>query len=472
MSWKVCSYIFSFTKLFKEIVIYSYYPNNHRLNEIVQSIQGCGCTMIKLTQWLIPIIQVNGDLKERFSNEISKLDIVYDNCSEHSIEDTERVYKEDFQKNIYEDYKIISLIASASMGQVYKVMDLNDNQYYALKVLHPDVKHQIKTLRYIGFIINHLPYLKRWVKHYIPFDLNELINTFEIQTNMVSEANNCMRFKKMYSGNECIIIPEILKVSSRCLVMSYEESEKVNELDTELIRNIKSYMLYYCFIMNNTFINKFIHGDLHKGNWGIRKGETPKMIIYDFGFCWELPRWIHPSLDDFERYYNEYDNLNYMKLNFKEFNEKTVEFFNTIMQKEVITIEDIINLRNSYKTSDDKHLVSDLLYIVRKKNLTIDSIIFNVCLLFIINIQISDKITISKEREVTSCIKKDFCDSLGPETIHFCEYYNIFSELKNFTDKRILQYRNEINYKGTLFESIEEKLSNKHDLLKELALTS
>ena len=60
MSWKVCSYIFSFTKLFKEIVIYSYYPNNHRLNEIVQSIQGCGCTMIKLTQWLIPIIQVNG----------------------------------------------------------------------------------------------------------------------------------------------------------------------------------------------------------------------------------------------------------------------------------------------------------------------------------------------------------------------------------------------------------------------------
>ena len=83
------------------------------------------------------------------------------NCSEHSIEDTERVYKEDFQKNIYEDYKIISLIASASMGQVYKVMDLNDNQYYALKVLHPDVKHQIKTLRYIVFIINHLPYLKK-----------------------------------------------------------------------------------------------------------------------------------------------------------------------------------------------------------------------------------------------------------------------------------------------------------------------
>ena len=37
------------------------------------------------------------------------------------------------------------------------------------------------------------------------------------------------------------------------------------------------------------------------------------------------------------------------------------------MQKEVITIEDIIDLRNSYKTSDDKHLVSDLLYIVRKE---------------------------------------------------------------------------------------------------------
>ena len=90
--------------------------------------------------------------------------------------------------------------------------------------------------------------------------------------------------------------------------------------------------------MNNTFINKFIHGDLHKGNWGIRKGEIPKMIIYDFGFCWELPRWIHPSLDDFERYYNEYDNLNYMKLNFKDLMRKPLIFSTLLCKKRLLLL--------------------------------------------------------------------------------------------------------------------------------------
>ena len=37
-----------------------------------------------------------------------------------------------------------------------------------------------------------------------------------------------------------------------------------------------------------------MHGDLHKGNWKVRINgvDDIKIVIYDFGFCWKMPKYI------------------------------------------------------------------------------------------------------------------------------------------------------------------------------------
>ena len=40
-------------------------------------------------------------------------------------------------------------ISSGSIGQVYKVRGINDNKYYAMKVVHPNILNQLDFIKRI-----------------------------------------------------------------------------------------------------------------------------------------------------------------------------------------------------------------------------------------------------------------------------------------------------------------------------------
>jgi len=74
------------------------------------------------------------------------------------------------------------------------------------------------------------------------------------------------------------------------MIMSYEEGVSYDNLKCDNYHKYKIAVLLTSFIRNNQQICNFIHGDLHKGNWKVKLCEDNKhkIILYDFGFCWEI----------------------------------------------------------------------------------------------------------------------------------------------------------------------------------------
>jgi len=89
----------------------------------------------------------------------------------------------------------------------------------------------------------------------------------------------------MYKDNKYIIIPRVITSSKNILIMSYEYGISFGDLDYTDYKKRKILSLMHMFIKNNTIIENFIHGDIHKGNW---KVSGNNLVIYDYGFCFSL----------------------------------------------------------------------------------------------------------------------------------------------------------------------------------------
>ncbi len=253
---------------------------------IIKKIKDAGCIAIKFTQWLIPILESEYEIDKQRIQEIEEL---YDNCNGESTSYMKKMYKQEFRKEFNQDYENKGVIGTGSIGQVYKITDKN-NKEYALKILHPNNNLQIHIFTWIIKVLYFLPYIKKWTRYYIPIDLNDFIDEFTLQTDLTNEANNCIRFYEMYKNNSMIIIPKIYKISKNILIMSYEEGETYDDMELSDYKKSKIVILLKCLIRDMESFHKFVHGDIHKGNWKVRinQDKEPVIILYDFGFCWEI----------------------------------------------------------------------------------------------------------------------------------------------------------------------------------------
>jgi predicted unusual protein kinase regulating ubiquinone biosynthesis (AarF/ABC1/UbiB family) len=112
------------------------------------------------------------------------------------------------------------------------------------------------------------------------------------------------------------VIPHLINVAETIMIMSYEPGESFEECKLNKYQKGKLAMLFGLFTRNNQNILNYNHGDLHKGNWKIRvsdKDDDHKLVIYDFGFCWSVPREKHHlielTFDTFESSDKEHQEL-------------------------------------------------------------------------------------------------------------------------------------------------------------------
>lgn len=275
---------------------YNYYIQHQQINEelidnLLEKIKESGCVAIKFTQWSIPIIKMNLLSEEDIETNnlpewIHKLETLYQYCNNHPEDYTKEIYQQDFNESFDDNFKIIKLLASGSIGQVYKVQ--KQNNFFAMKVIHPDVYNQIKEFERVILFITTMPYIKTILYQSIPFDILDFIKDFKTQIDFINEANNMLEFKRLYSDNQYIIIPNVYKISQNIILMSYEEAEDFNTSSINSYQKSKLMFLLNGFCRENMFID-FVHGDLHQGNWKIkREGDNYKLVIYDFGYCYQL----------------------------------------------------------------------------------------------------------------------------------------------------------------------------------------
>ena len=290
------------------LINYLYYRlwkvfNNKLASLLNFSIKLNGCVIIKMIQWLntnLELFLINSKNSEFLFQLFSQY---YENCPIHDLKYTKTLFLKEFGVafDTYFELDDTFIIKSGSIAQVYKACMKNYNASVAIKVVHPEIEYQllcpVTLVKLYTYLVTNFKCFK---KYDIIIDLSAFFNNLEKQISMENEFANNEYFYNNYKNNNVIIIPKPLMKSKNFLIMEFVDGEQMEDLD---ISDYKKQIIisFIALFVKDTFINgKYVHCDLHQGNWKIYKqcvndglNETIynyKIIIYDFGYVIENKR--------------------------------------------------------------------------------------------------------------------------------------------------------------------------------------
>jgi ubiquinone biosynthesis protein len=258
-------------------------PKLSRNERIRKAIEELGPTFIKLAQ----LLSLRPDLIPLdLAKEFEKLQ---DNVTPLPFEEIKVVIEEEIDKSIGDYFKgNFSLLASASIGQVYKAT-LKSGEIVAVKVLKPDIEEKIYAD--INILLRLAKVLREKLLLY-GIDSVKIIEEFaksikkELDFNI--EALNLKRFSANFRNNHHIKIPKLYFTSKKILIMEYIDGIKIS--DIEKLKN-RGYDLKeitkkgFDLICEQIFIHRFFHADPHPGNLMVYKN---KIVFLDFGIMGRL----------------------------------------------------------------------------------------------------------------------------------------------------------------------------------------
>lgn len=290
-------------------LLYSRY-NNHNVPEkilllINRDIKQSGFVAIKFIQWTLSRYKnfksatYKANPVYRFINNFGD---VYENCNIHSIQHTNKLFRQDFNAVFSDEITLDQSynIRSGSIAQVYKGTLLATGETVAVKVIHPELQEQsicpylyYRLYRYLTERQQLITWLHRFR---FPFDMSSFFDNFSRQTDMIHEAKNLEFFYNYYRENPLIVIPKPIHSSRNILIMEYidgEQFESVSQSCNQYIQ-YKIISILNLFVRNNLIILSKNHADLHSSNWKViqntdANAETKlQIVVYDFGFCLDI----------------------------------------------------------------------------------------------------------------------------------------------------------------------------------------
>ena len=257
---------------------------NKNINRLEKAIYDCGPMGVKLIQFLL---MYDNFLPVAVCN---KLEFALENCKQHSWDETAKMYLNNFNRDIYEDFEINEndkiVIGSGSIGQVYKLYNKKTQEYLAVKVRHPNIDEEIKEfVTIINIVTNMLNKIWR-VPYY------SVIHIFKdnilVQNDFVLEAKNTIKYSNNFTNEYNILIPKIYAYEKDFITMSYHEGVSVDKITNKTVKyGVANDMNF--IILSSIMIYNFVHADLHNGNWKVQLDENNKynLIIYDCGLITE-----------------------------------------------------------------------------------------------------------------------------------------------------------------------------------------
>uniref|UniRef100_A0A0C9RQG7 TSA: Wollemia nobilis Ref_Wollemi_Transcript_25194_2595 transcribed RNA sequence n=1 Tax=Wollemia nobilis TaxID=56998 RepID=A0A0C9RQG7_9CONI len=187
-----------------------------------------------------------------------------------------------------------SPIAAASLGQVYKARLRYSGQMVAVKVQRPAIEESIGLdfylVRGLGKLINKYVDI-------ISSDVVALVDEFARRVyqelNYVQEAQNAIRFKKLYGDRPDVYVPEIFwdYTSAKVLTMDWVEGVKLNEQEAIEKQGLNLLALVNTGIqcsLRQLLEHGYFHADPHPGN--LLATPDGKLAFLDFGMMSETPQ--------------------------------------------------------------------------------------------------------------------------------------------------------------------------------------
>ena len=477
--------LFSHLKLIYNLKIYyNYYQLNETYNEmlldkVLNNVTECGAVMTKFCQWITPKLELIYSehidiINDKKPDWLDKMERFYENCENHSLEYTKQEYYRVFNEDPEEIYEFNEIIGSGSIGQVYLVTNKETGKEEVIKILHPNVKDQIKFFdKFVRFLL-YFPCINNKVKTTFPFDIFEFIHQFELQTNFINEANHILYFYEEYENNDFIIIPKLKRISPSILIMSYEPGISFEDTELNEYQNDKIINLYHLFIRNNQMIKNYNHGDLHPGNWKVRidnENNNHKLVIYDFGYCWRISQGLFSDfgtifIDTFEESNRENEevsidnlcNLMYFIILYDK-PDKETEYKDRIRS---YIIERIDNLE-PWKLSPIVLLKATIEF-CKEENLLIDTTLIQCFIIVIQGQKLFEKYGLmASDKNLISDYKVYRERYLNILTI--CKTYNIFEGFSEYIENKLNKKQIVVD---NIFDTIDIDIDN--NLLKTLAL--
>jgi ubiquinone biosynthesis protein len=238
-----------------------------RHERIRKSIEELGPTFIKMAQILsirpdlIPL-----DLADEFSS-------LQDSVEPMPFEQIRPRFMEEFGKDVDEifDGELI-LIASASLGQVYKGR-LKSGEEVAVKVLKPGVEEIIHSDLHIMYSLASTfeEKLRNYGINSPKKILQEFEKTIKKELDYNIEALNIKRFAKNFEDDERIVVPILYEEfsSATVLTMEFIDGIKVSRIDLLEEAGIdpkEAAKTGFDLICEQIFEYRFFHADPHPGN--------------------------------------------------------------------------------------------------------------------------------------------------------------------------------------------------------------
>ncbi|MBD73876.1 MAG: hypothetical protein CMM96_00045 [Rickettsiales bacterium] len=183
-------------------------------------------------------------------------------------------------------------IASASLGQVYKVKTKN-NSYLAIKVQRPNlyflIRRDIVILRVLS--ITFAPFLPLNIGVGIEEIIDEFGKALFEEIDYEQEGRNAQKFAELFKANPNVFIPQLEKEfsSKRVITTSWVDGFKLRDKETLEENNlIPASFIKTCVIsgLQQLFEHGYFHADPHPGNMFALKGgsaDSGHLAYVDFG---------------------------------------------------------------------------------------------------------------------------------------------------------------------------------------------
>ena len=312
---------------FKNPVNYASSKNNDtelesKCKEIKRMVLEGGFIYIKFAQWIIS--RLRSEQSRRIQYLVEYFDDIFDNCPYHSEEETERIFRAEFGREINDVIvpETLQPIASGSVGQVYRARlrtpeykcpgcndkvlathtgqcpvcydDLQEITDVAIKIKHPDVDNQVRVKTKLFSLVTRvqkIKFLKDWLALHV--DINDFIANLTMQADFTNEAMNNRIFRRNFQGNPLIYFPLVIESNTGALITEFVDGQTLDDIQN--FTQLKCCLNYGCMVYQMVLVDNFCHGDLHHKNWKIRQisgTETAadgdyQLVVYDYGICFQ-----------------------------------------------------------------------------------------------------------------------------------------------------------------------------------------
>jgi predicted unusual protein kinase regulating ubiquinone biosynthesis (AarF/ABC1/UbiB family) len=450
------SCVIGYRKLYNE-------DSDYLMDTLYHDTMNNGAVVLKLAQWIITRYNIIYDSHK--PTWLVKFNNIYENCDIHDIDYTRELFEGLGNNKMDELFTEFNEhpIASGSIGQVYKAK-MKDGKEVAVKVMHPNMEIKssvpILYLKSYNWTLKRLPLL---YKYGLPFNLDDFFEDIKKQIDFKYEYDNLVKFNKMYKDNHLVVFPEPILKSEKILITSYEEGQFFEDVDITEYKKYKIVQLLTLFVRDSSIIKTFMHGDLHQGNWKVKKLDDSNeyaLVIYDVGICVEFEE---QEIKDFWYYWEMADKKKLSKL----FTEAIYYYPDNMTLPQIE--EGIYNNLTCYvdKPADANNTIGETLRYMNTNNIIMNSTWLNLCVIISLLEDFFKKYGIVDDSTKVDAVKtrKDVFKIFYLNYITYCETNKVFHKLKDYLKKCL--DRADVKF-DNLFSNLEHRLNDKN--FKEIEL--